>query len=606
MESFSADLQAAGVGFGDRVAIALPRSVEAVVAILATLRVGAAYIPVDPAYPAQRIQRMLEDADARLLVASSSLPADVANNIDRLHIGSSASSPAELPDIQGSANAGTAYVIFTSGSTGRPKGVAVDHRSLANYVQWAAACYTDGQPLAWPLFSSLSFDLTVTSIFVPLVSGGRIVIYPESSSRREITVRKVIEDNVVDIIKLTPAHLALLQAIDLSKSSIRKLIVGGENLKSELARSISSYYGNNVEIYNEYGPTEATVACMIHRYDPLRDTDPSVPIGHAIDNAYVYILNEAGEPQPGGVVGELYIGGAGVARGYVNRPELTADRFVDNPFRDGEKMYRSGDLARSNPDGTLTCLGRADEQFKLNGIRMEPGEIEAAMLAFPGISECAVRLIQRSTPDHEDESQFCVRCGLSGAHPDAMLDEESVCSICRVYEQEEERAHSYFRTPQDLQAIVENAKSGSPGEQDCIMLTSGGKDSTYALCQLVELGLTPLVFTLENGYISDGAKANIRRVVEDLGLELIEGSTPAMNRIFADSLDRVSNVCNGCFKTIYTLSMKTARERGIRYIFTGLSRGQIFETRIADMFRQRVFDPKAIDRTIIEALGLRR
>jgi acyl carrier protein len=134
-----------------------------------------------------------------------------------------------------------------------------------------------------------------------------------------------------------------------------------------------------------------------------------------------------------------------------------------------------------------------------------------------------------------------------------------------------------------------------------MMLLSGGKDSTYALCRLVELGLTPLVFTLDNGYISDGAKSNIRRVVDDLGLELVEGSTPAMNEIFVDSLHRFSNVCNGCFKVIYTLSMKIARERGIRHIFTGLSRGQIFETRVADLFRQRIFDPPTIDRTIIEA-----
>ena len=601
VEACAAALQAKGIEFGDKVAIALPRSVDAVVAILAALRLGATYVPVDPGYPAQRIRGMLSDAGARLLIAdgdSSALPVDSIASVD---IGDLVADPAQLPEIPGSENAGSAYVIFTSGSTGRPKGVEVDHRNLANYIRWAASYYLDDEPLAWPLFSSLSFDLTVTSIFVPLVTGGRIVVYPESPGPREITIRRVVEDNAVDIVKLTPAHLALLQAMDLSKSRIKKLIVGGENFKAELARSISSYYGDRVEIYNEYGPTETTVACMIHRFDPQRDTAQSVPIGHVIDNAYVYILNDAGEPQPEGAVGELYIGGAGVARGYIGRPEFTADRFVDNPFRAGEKMYRSGDLARCNPDGTLTCLGRADEQFKLNGIRMEPGEVEAAMLTFPGISQCAVRLVQRSTRIDDAADGFCVRCGLSGVHPDAKLDEEAVCSICRVYEEDEDRAHSYFRTPQELQKIVDDAKSGSRGGPDCMMLCSGGKDSTYALCQLVELGLTPLVFTLENGYISEGAKANIHRVVEHLGLELVEGSTPAMNKIFVDSLNRFSNVCNGCFKTIYTLSMKTARERGIRYIFTGLSRGQIFETRIADLFRQRVFDPETIDRTIIEA-----
>jgi amino acid adenylation domain-containing protein/non-ribosomal peptide synthase protein (TIGR01720 family) len=565
------------------------------------------YIPVDPSYPAPRIRGMLDDAEAQWILTNCNFPSEAANDITRIDIGQSADETTAIPKADGPEGSDTAYIIFTSGSTGRPKGVEVSHRSLANYVDfanyvdWAASYYLSEKPLAWPLFSPLSFDLTVTSIFVPLVSGGRIVVYSESPGAKEITIRRVVEDNQVDIVKLTPAHLALLQAMDLSKSRIQKLIVGGENLKSELARSISSYFGNRVEIFNEYGPTEGTVACMIHRFDPQNDTAPSVPIGHVIDNAHVYILNEAGELQPEGAIGELYIGGAGVARGYVNRHDLTNERFVDNPFRQGETMYRSGDLARRNPDGTFTCLGRADEQFKLNGIRMEPGEIEAAILGFPGIAECAVKLAQRSPRLEEESGKFCVRCGLSGMHPDAVLDEESVCKICRVYEEEENRAQSYFLTAEDLQAIVDDARAGATGKQDCMMLLSGGKDSTYALCQLVELGLTPLVFTLDNGYISDGAKSNIRRVVDDLGLELVESSTPAMNEIFVDSLHRFSNVCNGCFKVIYTLSMKIARERGIRHIFTGLSRGQIFETRVADLFRQRIFDPPTIDRTIIEA-----
>ena len=601
MEDCAASLQTAGIQPGDRVAIALPRSMDAVVGILAIMRLGAAYIPVDPTYPKRRIDRMLDDAGVRWLITGSGPATDSANGVAQLNIHGLPKASATLPGVSSLADSGSAYVIFTSGSTGRPKGVEVSHRSLANYIDWAESYYGDGGPMAWPLFSSMSFDLTVTSLFVPLVSGGRIVVYPDVPDTREILIRRVIEDNQVDIVKLTPAHLALLQAMDLSKSRVRKFIVGGENLKSELARSIDSYYGGRVEIYNEYGPTEGTVACTVHRFDPDGDKAHSVPIGLAISNAFVYILNEAGEPQPEGAIGELYIGGEGVADGYVNRPELTAERFVDNPFRPGEKMYRSGDLARRNPDGTLNCLGRADEQFKLNGIRMEPGEIEAAMVTYAGTPECAVKLVQRSAREDEDVGRYCMRCGLTGAHPDAMLDDASICNICRVYENEEDRARSYFRTLDDLAAIVDDARRGAPGKQDCIMLLSGGKDSTYALCQLVELGLTPIVFTLDNGYISDGAKANIRRVVEDLDLELVEGSTPAMNEIFADSLHRFSNVCNGCFKTIYTLSMQLARERGIRHIFTGLSRGQIFETRVADLFRQRIFDPETIDRTIIEA-----
>ncbi|NNF17275.1 MAG: AMP-binding protein, partial [Gammaproteobacteria bacterium] len=289
----------------------------------------------------------------------------------------------------------------------------------------------------------------------------------------------------------------------------------------------------------------------------------------------------------------------------LNRPALTQERFIDNPFCAGEKMYRSGDLAYVNADGTLTCLGRADEQIKLNAVRIEPGEIEAALLDHPQITACTVQLFTAEGHSDAASEAFCTSCGLSGNHPAAMLDEDSVCKICHEYDAEREQALSYFGSARDLDIIVRDIKSRStsapPGTPDCMMLLSGGKDSTYALCQIVDLGLTPLVFTLDNGFISEGAKANMRRVVEHLGLDLIVGTTPAMNEIFRDSLHRFSNVCNGCFKTIYTMSMKIAVERGIQHIFTGLSRGQIFETRVADLFRQRVFAPSRIDALIIEA-----
>jgi amino acid adenylation domain-containing protein/non-ribosomal peptide synthase protein (TIGR01720 family) len=600
-DAIAARLAGAGVKPAERIALALPRSTDAVAAILGVLRCGAAYVPIDTGNPVQRIGHMLEDAGVSLVVTRSDVGTPLPAGVERLDLDGDAAIALPPGDHPLPRAADGAYVIFTSGSTGRPKGVDVRHGNLANYVAWAARQYLGSAPLAWPLFSSLAFDLTVTSIFVPLTSGGRLVVYPQAGDRREITIRRVIEDNAVDIIKLTPAHLALIQSMDMSRSRVRKLIVGGENLKSDLASSISRYFGGDIEIYNEYGPTEATVGCMIHRFDPERDTAGIVPIGRAIDNARVYVLNDRMRLQPTGVVGELYIGGAGVARGYLGRDDLTAERFVADPFRPGETLYRTGDLARSHTDGTLTCLGRADAQFKINGVRIEPGEVEAAMLAHPSVRDSAVRLVDRRQQDAAATRAYCERCGLDARHPDAELDDEGVCHICRVYEDEAESARAYFGTPVDLARIAEEARAAATGKQDCMMLLSGGKDSTYALCQIVDLGLTPLVYTLDNGYISEGAKANIRRVVDDLGLELIVGSTPAMNDIFVDSLHRFSNVCNGCFKTIYTLSMQVARARGIRHIFTGLSRGQIFETRVADLFRQRVFDVETIDATIIEA-----
>ncbi len=596
-EHLASRLVAEGAAAGMRVAVALPRSIDAVVAILAVLKSGAAYVPVETSFPVQRIAWIIRDSGASFVVAHSAytkcLPTDckiVA--IDEKWSGAIAALPT-------AGAADTAYVIYTSGSTGQPKGVEVRHRNLAAYLAWARDFYLEGQALTWALFSSFAFDLTVTSTFVPLISGGKLIVYPESTDKREMTIRKVVNDNKVDIIKLTPAHLALVQPMDLSTSTLRKLIVGGEDLKVDLARAISKYFDDRIEIYNEYGPTEATVACTVHRFNPQFDQSSSVPIGTAIANSRIYILDSKQKLQPLGVVGEICIGGAGVARGYLNKPQQTAASFVDDPYCDGQKMYRTGDLGRWNPDGSLAFLGRADHQIKVRGVRIEPAEIESALQQYPGISEAVVCLVARQRG--VDQEAFCQQCGITGMHPDAQLDERGLCRICKAYEQDREQVMNYFGTDQDLKKIVADIRQNAVGDQDCIMLLSGGKDSTFALCQLVDLGLTPLVFTLDNGFISEGAKANMRRVVDKLGLELVVGETPAMNQIFADSLKRFSNVCNGCFKTIYTLSMNLARERGIKYICTGLSRGQIFETRVADLFKQRIFDPSEVDATIIEA-----
>ena len=261
-----------------------------------------------------------------------------------------------------------AYIIYTSGSTGKPKGAMVQHSNLLNYVTWAKDFYLQGERLDFPLFSSLSFDLTVTSIFVPMISGGSIVVYPEEDAS-SFSVLDVFEDNLVDIVKLTPAHLALIKEINPETSRIRKMIVGGEDFKRSLAQQVSEMFDHRVEIYNEYGPTEATVGCMIHRFDPGQDLAPSVPIGHPVKNTQIYILDQHLNPVPTGVIGEMCIGGASVAKGYLHREELTAEKFIDNPFRPGERLYRTGDLARWTEEGQMQFLGRADHQVKDPGLQ---------------------------------------------------------------------------------------------------------------------------------------------------------------------------------------------------------------------------------------------
>ena len=598
-------LRDAGVGGETVVGVALDRSAEMVIAMLAVLDAGGAFVPLDPAYPDSRLAFVVADAATRLVVTTPEKSERVRSwGATPLVISSEPSTEhSSSPDGRFARDArpperdDLAYVLYTSGSTGQPKGVEVTHGSLADYVAWAVRRYTGGARLTWPLFTSPAFDLTLTSIFVPLASEGTVLIYPPDVDAGALLVRRVFEDDRVDVVKLTPSHLALVRDLDLSRSRVRRLIVGGEDLARATALAAYSALGGRAELLNEYGPTEATVACMLHRFDPVADTQPSVPIGRPSDNAHVHVLDANGHPAPRGVAGEICIGGPRVARGYRGRPDLTAQSFVSDMLGGG-RLYRTGDIGRWLPNGTLEFLGRRDAQVKVHGVRIELGEVESALAAHPAVDACVAQL---SAVGRSERDARCRRCGLEGAHPEARLDDESVCAICRRFERDRDAVMRYFGTMDDLRAVLAEAKAQATGPHDCLMLYSGGKDSTYALSRIVELGARPLVFLFDNGFISAQAKENARRVADAFSVELVIGETPAMPAIFADSLTRFSNVCNGCYKTIYTLAMNLAVTRGIGHIVTGLSRGQIFETRLADLYRRGVYEPADVDRVILEA-----
>jgi amino acid adenylation domain-containing protein len=601
-------LRAAGVGSGDVVAVWLQRSPDLIATILAILRLGAAYVPIDPAQPARRVERVLQDASP-VVVVSEEVDVPVEN--------SPVIRPSELADdaVAASEDAevgenDAAYMIYTSGSTGEPKGVVVEQRGIVNYIAWAAEQYVHSAGIerpAMPFYSSPAVDLTLTSIFLPLVTGGSICIYEAEDIGNDLSIVDVFKEDDVDILKLTPAHLSLLQKLRHKASRIRTLILGGENLTTAAAQSALPLFPAGVAIYNEYGPTETVVGCMIHRYDPSLDVGSSVPIGRPIDNMRVYALDRHGKPVPPGVVGELYIAGTGVARGYHERAELTGQSFVALPSVGEARAYRSGDLVRFGSDGQLIYLGRRDEQLKIRGNRVELGDIVSCLQRHPQITAAGVAVEEQEKAQSPalsaEPPALCTRCGLPADFPQALIDlETGVCEICRQYDRHKDRIDGYFRERDELREIVRRIAADNDSTANAIALTSGGKDSTYALHQLVRMGLRPVVFTLDNGFISEQALDNVRKVTADLGLELVIGRTPHMNEIFADSLKKHCNVCNGCFKTIYTLSVNLAVERGINYIFTGLSRGQLFETRLApEMFAGDNFSVEAIESNIRSA-----
>ncbi|MBN2536024.1 MAG: amino acid adenylation domain-containing protein [Spirochaetales bacterium] len=456
-------------------------SIEAVTAILAVLKAGCTYLPIDPGYPSDRIVYMLKDSNSRVLFTQKHL-------VNTIHYDGEIICLEETGyDGNKSINPGIknkpgdlAYIMYTSGSTGTPKGVLITHKGLTNYICWATKMYAGDREAVFPLYSSLSFDLTVTSLFTPLVSGNKIIIYPDAG--REFVLYRILRENKATVIKCTPSHLSLLKDKDYRTSAVKKFIVGGEDLKVSLAKSVYEGFGKKIDIYNEYGPTETVVGCMIHRFNSKEDTRLSVPIGTPAHNVQIYILNEYLKPVPKGIDGELYISGDGVAKGYINRPELTNEKFVPNPFIENKRMYKTGDRARFLENGIIEFCGRTDRQVKIHGFRIEPGEIEKYLLAFKYINDAVVVDIHTGNDNvslcaylvvTEGFSEPAVRCHLSQFLPGYMIPQQYVClpEIPLTINGKLDRDALPVPDTDGLQAR-EYIKPGNPGEEALAVVVS--------------------------------------------------------------------------------------------------------------------------------------
>ena len=376
------------IGPEDLVGLQLPRSEMMIISILGILKSGAAYVPVDVDYPEERIAYIIKDSQAKVVIDEKFISAFTQNREDYSK---------ENPPVTGRGDH-AAYVIYTSGTTGHPKGVCVSHSNILNYVLWSNDFYFSSVDRGnWGLFTSISFDLSGTAIFCSLTRGSKLFLgKPDEDGLQGLLT--MLGNTEVDILKLTPSHISLLKNMEVKGSRISKIILGGEKLHRDHLRTIRSIR-EDIQVYDEYGPTETTIGCIA-----VLAGDSAVSIGKPISNTRVHILDTGGRLVPVGIPGELHISGSGVSRGYLNRPELTAEKFVAGPYGSGEKMYHTGDLGRWLPDGTVEYLGRADEQVKIRGYRIEPGEIDSHVLSYSPVIRAAVTAVK----EHEGDQSLVV------------------------------------------------------------------------------------------------------------------------------------------------------------------------------------------------------
>jgi amino acid adenylation domain-containing protein len=428
-------LRQRGVGPETLVAICLPRSIEMVVALLGVLKAGGAYVPLDPSYPASRLSLMIADSTAPLVLTQRQWAESLESaEAEVLYLDEQWAEIAGLSgeeiEVEVSPD-NLAYVIYTSGSTGTPKGVMVSHSSVVNLLATMRREPGIEQEDVLLSVTTLSFDIAMLELFLPLITGARLVLADREDVSDGAKLREHLLADAITMMQATPATWKLLVESGWQGETPLRVLCGGEALSHDLAMHLTEC---SSDVWNMYGPTETTIWSTTSR---VERGQPLVSIGRPVGNTQVYILDPDGQPSPLGASGELFIGGAGVARGYLHRPELTCERFVPHPFTEGggERLYRTGDLARYLPDGSLQYLGRIDQQVKVRGFRIEPGEVEAALVQHPAVRECVViaredadsdkrlvaYLVKEATADAGEVSISELRSYLKQRLPDYMV-----------------------------------------------------------------------------------------------------------------------------------------------------------------------------------------
>ncbi|WP_111977559.1 non-ribosomal peptide synthetase [Algibacillus agarilyticus] len=394
-QNLSQELQQLGLSSGCLVGICVPRSLDMLIGLLAVLKAGASYVPLDPNYPADRIEDVLIDADVSLLITTQGLYEKFAHLTCPLFLTDNQNTNNIIIKAKQN-NSNLAYVIYTSGSTGKPKGVMINHAAAVNFL--TSMVVTPGIKASDTLLAvtTIAFDIAVLELYMPLIVGAKVIIADEEMTRDGQLLMKTINTEQVSIMQATPATWRLLLASDWQGSPHLNVLCGGEALPSSLAKKLLPRVNS---LWNLYGPTEATVWSTIHSVSEKDLNSATIPIGKPINNTKIYILDDNLALVPVGVRGEMYIGGLGLACAYLNRPELTQLSFINDPFVPGQRMYKTGDLARNLSNDSIEYMGRNDQQIKIRGFRVEPGEVEHVLTNQTGVDICTV-IVDRANTEH--------------------------------------------------------------------------------------------------------------------------------------------------------------------------------------------------------------
>ncbi|TDK28519.1 amino acid adenylation domain-containing protein [Luteimonas aestuarii] len=414
----AAALRARGVGRGTMVGIHLERSLDMLVALLAVMQAGGTYIPLDPDFPPDRLQHMVSDSSLSFVLTQSSLAADVPGGghqvlaVEEVMRREATSNFPVDACRDAASGCDLAYVLYTSGSTGLPKGVAIEHRSVVNFLRSMQREPGMGEGDRLLAVTTLSFDIAGLELYLPLIAGGTVVIATRDQAMDGDALRALVESRGINILQATPSSWRLLLDAGWQGDPGFKALCGGEPMPLDLAHALAARCG---ELWNLYGPTETTIWSTLWR---VPADCRQILVGKPIANTRIHVLDKSGRRVPVGIPGEICIGGDGVGRGYLHRDELTAERFVPDPFSDvpGARLYRTGDQGRLLPDGNLECRGRLDSQVKIRGYRIELGEIEQVLLSAEGVARAVVIAREDAPGDVRLVGYVVVGAGEAGPH----------------------------------------------------------------------------------------------------------------------------------------------------------------------------------------------